>query len=508
MPPYAFPKRHREKHITFKELHAVVHAVELFGRGARWEDREIVVNTDNTEVAAAAQTGYIKHVASQSLLRRLWLSAAAGRFRISTIWLPSNDNGLADALSRFDWIKAQDIDPIAWRALQRRQSRNLSSLHPLPPQDRSRYFPPRRLVPNPTVAVSNHPRKTSWTLSSSIATRHTTFGSASERELAQPTTRRRRFSKWASGQGFFPFPATTPALCRWAGCMASNGLRPGTVRGSLAGLRFFHTDTGLDDAAFDSTQLGRVLRGIRRDAGALERRLRIPITLPILASILSALRSLAGVSDRDRVATGSPCRRHMLLHTSERSDRGSLPTVRATSTPLSIAPAQMAETVAITRSCVSRRQNRTPTGRTSISSSPRLRPTPSSIPSPYSVTTCASTPWERNSPLFARAGSYPAAFQKSWFVDTLRRSITAAGIEAKHFSGHSFRRGLATWAKLSAKLGDDDIRLLGRWSSNAVRLYQESTPAQLANISRATFTVNPSAPTGILPPAAYWWGDE
>jgi len=302
MPPYAFPKRHREKHITFKELHAVVHAVELFGRGARWEDREIVINTDNTEVAAAVQTGYIKHVASQSLLRRLWLSAAAGRFRISTIWLPSNDNGLADALSRFDWIKAQDIDPIAWRALQRRQSRNLSSLHPLPPQDRSRYFPPRRLVPNPTVAVSNHPRKTSWTLSSSIATRHTTFGSASERELAQPTTRRRRFSKWASGQGFFPFPATTPALCRWAGCMASNGLRPGTVRGSLAGLRFFHTDTGLDDAAFDSTQLGRVLRGIRRDAGALERRLRIPITLPILASILSALRSLAGVSDRDRVA--------------------------------------------------------------------------------------------------------------------------------------------------------------------------------------------------------------
>jgi len=116
-----------------------------------------------------------------------------------------------------------------------------SHRHPLPPQDRSRYFPPRRLVPNPTVAVSHQPRKT------------------------------------------------------------SNGLRPGTIRRSLAGLRSFHTDTGLDDAAFDSTQLGRVLRGIRGDAGALERRLRIPITLPILASILSAHRSLAGVSDRDRV---------------------------------------------------------------------------------------------------------------------------------------------------------------------------------------------------------------
>jgi len=68
---YAFPKRHREKHITFKELHAVVHAVELFGRGARWEDREIVIHTDNTAVTAAVQTGYLKHVAPQSLLRRL-----------------------------------------------------------------------------------------------------------------------------------------------------------------------------------------------------------------------------------------------------------------------------------------------------------------------------------------------------------------------------------------------------------------------------------------------------
>ena len=68
---YAFPKRHREKHITFKELHAVVHAVELFGRGARWEDREIIIDTDNTAVAAAVQTGYLKHVAPQSLLRRL-----------------------------------------------------------------------------------------------------------------------------------------------------------------------------------------------------------------------------------------------------------------------------------------------------------------------------------------------------------------------------------------------------------------------------------------------------
>ena len=117
-------------------------------------------------------------------------------------------------------------------------------------------------------------------------------------------------------------------------------------------------------------------------------------------------------------------------------------------------------------------------------------------------------PGERNSPLFARAGSYPAAFQKGWSVDTLRRSITQPPALRPSILGIRSAGAFATWAKLSANLGDDDIRLLGRWSSNAVRLYQESTPAQLADISRATLTVNPSAPTGILPPAACWWGDE
>ncbi len=285
--------------------------------------------------------------------------------------------------------------------------------------------------------------------------------------------------------------------------MASNGLRPGTVRGSLR-------DSAPSTPTPVSTTQRSTLRsweGSYGESAATQAPLSGASASPSLSLYSRPSCPPSVHSQASPTATGSPCRRHMLLHKSERSDLGSLPTVRATSTPLSVAPAQMSETVAITPSCVSRRQNRTPTGRASISSSPRLRPTPSSIPSPYSVTTCASTPGNATH----RSLRGPAAIQqpsRRAGPSTLCGDRSQPPALRPSILGIRSAGAFATWAKLSANLGDDDIRLLGRWSSNAVRLYQESTPAQLADISRATLTVNPSAPTGILPPAACWWGDE
>jgi len=434
------------KHITFKELHAVVHAVELFGRGARWEDREIVINTDNTEVAAAVQTGYIKHVASQSLLRRLWLSAAAGRFRISTIWLPSNDNGLADALSRFDWIKAQDIDPIAWRALQRRQSRNLSSVHPLPPQDRSRYFPPRRLVPNPTVAVSNHPRKASWTLSSSIATRHNTFGSASEREFAQPTTRRRRLSRSGlrdrgSSLSQLPHQRSAGGRVVWRQTVSGPVLFAAPLRDSASS-----TPTPVSTTQRSTL---RSWEGSYGESAATQAPLSGASASPSLSLYSRPSRPRSVHSQASPTATGSPCRRHMLLHKSERSDR-----------ELTYGSGDFDPSFCCSRSDVRDCGDYALVRLPSSESDPYRKGVDIIIPSapPNALVDPLAllrhhlrfNPGERNSPLFARAGSYPAAFQKGWSVDSLRRSITAAGIEAKHF-GHSFRRGLCYMGKAVGK---------------------------------------------------------
>ena len=312
------------------------------------------------------------------------------------------------------------------------------------------------------------------------------------------------YSEWATCDGNIPFPADAKLLSRWASHLACRGLRPGSIRGSLAGLRSFHTDAGLDDSAFEGTQLSRVLRGIRRDAGSTERRLRLPLTLPILARLLSALKSLSGVSDRDRTSFAAAYatayvgafRSGELTYNSgefdpvfnctrgDFQDKGSFAIIRLPSSKTD--PFRKGVNIVVPSA---------PAG---------------ALVNPLGLlrTHVVLNPGTASSPLFARAGRYPSAFPKAWFVDILRRSIASSGLDEKHFSGHSFRRGLATWAKLSSGLGDDDIRLLGRWSSSAVRLYQDSTPQQVASILSKTLLAAPNVPTGVIPPTTCWWGDE
>ena len=61
---------------------------------------------------------------------------------------------------------------------------------------------------------------------------------------------------------------------------------------------------------------------------------------------------------------------------------------------------------------------------------------------------------------------------------------------------------------LSANLGDDGICLSVQWSSDAVRLYQESTPRHLPSIADPTLLADSYALDGIILPSACWWGDE
>ena len=312
------------------------------------------------------------------------------------------------------------------------------------------------------------------------------------------------YREWASAGGNIPFPTDSKLLSRWAAHLAVRGLRPGSIRGSLAGLRSFHTDAGLDASAFDCTQLARVLRGIRRDAGAAERRLRLPITLPILARILQSLKSISGVSDRDRSALSAA---YAIAYVG--AFRSGELTYNAGEFDPSFSCSRSDFLDKVSYGVIRLPSSKTDPYRKGVDIVIPSAP-PGAVVDPLNLLRAhlANSPAAASSPLFFRAGKYPFAFQKSWFVDTLRRTIAASGLDSKHFSGHSFRRGLATWAKISSRLGDDDIRLLGRWSSNAVCLYQEKTPEQVAAISRGTLLAAPNAPDGIVSHATSWWGDE
>jgi hypothetical protein len=61
-------------------------------------------------------------------------------------------------------------------------------------------------------------------------------------------------------------------------------------------------------------------------------------------------------------------------------------------------------------------------------------------------------------------------FNKRWLAQSLSKCLRKAGYDPTHYTGHSFRRGAASTA-LEAGVSHDDIKMLGRWKSDAVNKY-------------------------------------
>ena len=60
--------------------------------------------------------------------------------------------------------------------------------------------------------------------------------------------------------------------------------------------------------------------------------------------------------------------------------------------------------------------------------------------------------------------------RKSYFVATTKLILAAAGYDPKCYSGHSFRAGSAT-SGASAGFSAWELKMLGRWSSDAYQIY-------------------------------------
>lgn len=76
------------------------------------------------------------------------------------------------------------------------------------------------------------------------------------------------------------------------------------------------------------------------------------------------------------------------------------------------------------------------------------------------------------SPLFCVGRHQQQAFTCEHVVKCLQDLAITAGLEHGAWNGYSFRSGAATWA---VKMGipEGDIQLLGRWQSDAYKVYIE-----------------------------------
>jgi hypothetical protein len=93
------PKRHRSKHIDYKEMHAVLYAFAEWSEN--WSGQAVNVLCDNDAVVVAINKKTIRGAAIQPL-QSLLLLAAIQDIAVRATWISTKANAIADALSRFD----------------------------------------------------------------------------------------------------------------------------------------------------------------------------------------------------------------------------------------------------------------------------------------------------------------------------------------------------------------------------------------------------------------------
>jgi hypothetical protein len=100
------PQRHKAKHINFKEMYAVLHALRTWTSESR--AGRIKLHCDNEAVMAALPKGSIKGPAI-SPLRQIAMHIALHDIELHCIWIPTKTNALAEALSRWETEKIANL---------------------------------------------------------------------------------------------------------------------------------------------------------------------------------------------------------------------------------------------------------------------------------------------------------------------------------------------------------------------------------------------------------------
>lgn len=264
------------------------------------------------------------------------------------------------------------------------------------------------------------------------------------------------------------FPADTARVSEWVAeeahkrALSGTGLFHDTLRAKVTALASWHKDLGHDVNLFTG-RVRRVIEGAHRRWGTVRKRQPLPITLPVLSSIDRALRrspdSFGGrqsalcLRAAFQLAFGCFLRLGEITYSTFDSalhlDRGSVVWVAGL-------PAR-----------IRLKTSKTDTRRQGVEI-----PIPQGhghlCPASVLARWLRASPAKRaDAPLFALPGG---AFTRRRVVDLLQRALFEAGVAPVGFSGHSFRRGAATWAA-SIGIPAARIQILGRWNSAAFRRY-------------------------------------
>jgi len=257
----------------------------------------------------------------------------------------------------------------------------------------------------------------------------------------------------------------------------------------LSGIKSYQLDIGIDCTAFSDPRLERTLHRIKRDHAEPERRIRTPLTRPLLLSILNQL----AIPNYDNAVFKAAFTLALagFLRVGEF-------TYRKADQELGLA----FKNWFLTKSCVRFVNDRQAIDLTlPASKTDPFRHGVQLIIAASHDEACTVLAMKqlmdidihrpRLAPLFCIGHEDQLPFSREYVVQKLKELAAKANLGLVGWNGHSFRRGAATWA---AEVGipDTQIQILGRWKSETYKAYIDYSREKRLSLSRRFQQVHPS----------------
>ena len=257
--------------------------------------------------------------------------------------------------------------------------------------------------------------------------------------------------------GYRAFPAEINTLCRYIAHLAER-LQASSIPKYLSIIRLVHSEMGLPSPITQNWTLDSLLRGVKRDKGLVVKR-KLPITPDILLKIHSSL-NLKTVTD---ILFWAAC----LVGFFGLFRKANLLPVSHNSTGYHF----LKSDVSFIAGGLLMRVRGSKTiqfGERDLSVPLPLIPGSPLCPTTAVTAVLLSTPnLPLDTPLYVYGqGGDMVKLTQSMFSHKLTKVMSGLGYEAKLFSGHSLRRGGASWA-FQRGLPGEIIQVMGDWKSDA-----------------------------------------
>lgn len=280
-------------------------------------------------------------------------------------------------------------------------------------------------------------------------------------------------------------------------CSLGGQVQPKTIKAYLSHVRSLHIDNDLDFSPTESPMVQRVIRGIKRYHGEKDRKPKLPITLPILLTLLHHIKE-ANSLDYQMLTAACCLAFAAFLRCGEFTVANTKkwnPSINLSRSAVIFLP----NFDNATHLQLILPASKTDPFRKGVTVLVAAAPNRASCPLTAIKTMFNTHPAPPDAPLFLTHTGKPLS--RTLLIESIRTALRAGGFEERLYAGQSFRRGGASSAG-AAGFSDYEIQLLGRWRSDAYKLYIDVPTPRILQMSSLLHWVQPSA-TAYVPPALH-----